>query len=129
MERCEGRRVRPAGSPGPARGSHHRGDVRIGRPAGKEATCPDEVASDVARLNAGLCPGVRLDMRETGVLELSTMGGGRSTSAYPLAREVAARRRYHALAGCLAECAMLLGLGTGVYRIERLAPGGFRDSC
>jgi hypothetical protein len=104
----------------------------------------------VARLNAALRPGIRFDVKEaatpsegsgrralsggaatprTGVLELSSSWGARSRAACPLASEVAPRRRHHALAGCLAECAMLLGLGTGVYRVRGGAQAGLPDSC
>jgi hypothetical protein len=71
----------------------------------------------VARLNARLHPSLVFALEPdlvTMVVELAD--GGRREVRCPLSLPRGRRRRLHALAHCFAECAMAIGLGTGVYR-------------
>jgi hypothetical protein len=58
-----------------------------------------------------------------GVLIARLADGMERRAASPLAPASSRRARLLLLSGCLAECAMSLGLGTAVYR-RRPAPGG-----
>ena len=50
-----------------------------------------------------------------GTLTVATPGGAKRTTASVVAGGWSRRGRLLAIAGCLAECAMTLGLGAGVY--------------
>ncbi len=101
----------------------------------------ESFAADVAQLNALLGVGISFELTSFGVAIEGAVGqqrrGGASPSALRVAsgvlilgeggtvRRVASRPvalsrrrrdRFLALASCLAECAMDLGLGIGVYR-------------
>ena len=52
----------------------------------------------------------------SGVLTYRPSDGRIAVASFPVACTSARRRLLHSLAGSLAECAMDLGLGTGVYR-------------
>jgi hypothetical protein len=55
-----------------------------------------------------------------GVLMCGSLAGRCLSAAFPVDRTVAGRACLHSLAGSLAECAMSLGLGAGIFR---RAPG------
>jgi hypothetical protein len=54
--------------------------------------------------------------RASGVLELETPSGTRARASCPVTMRASRRAALHSLAACLAECAMSLGVGTGIYR-------------
>jgi hypothetical protein len=89
-------------------------------------------ADDVDRLNGALAanvrfqvvrpasgstaPGARRPDGAAGVLVARLADGRERRAASPLAGASSRRARLLLLSGCLAECAMSLGLGTAVYR-------------
>ncbi len=79
-----------------------------------------EFREDVERLNGNLRPDLRFavvaDGTVTGVLVVEFAGGRRRRADHPVLIAGERRRRLHSLAASLAECAMSLGLGTGIYR-------------
>jgi hypothetical protein len=100
--RCRGRRRRSGGGPGGADGD-------------PMAESPER--ADIARLNAGLDPRLTFSVlmgRGRMVVELAD--GGRRAVDRPILTTRRLRHRLHAVAACFAECAMELGIGTGVYR-------------
>lgn len=110
-----------------------------------EGTSLSGVHEDIELLNALLRPDVRFRvsgdrtagvapsvpgargaathaLTQTGILEISTSRGLRVAARIPLLIERHERRRRHILAGCLAECAMQIGLGMGVYGRRETPP-------
>lgn len=102
------------------------------------------VAADLARLNRALAVNLRFGVAspnsvvgevsarrsgrraeegpaEAGILEMELSGGATRRAIHLIAANSPHRRHLHLLAACLAECAMELGLGTGIYRTERAA--------
>ncbi len=75
---------------------------------------------DVERLTGSLRPDLRFavvaDGTVTGVLVVEFAGGRRRRADHPVLIAGERRRRLHSLAASIAECAMSLGLGTGIYR-------------
>jgi len=79
--------------------------------------------ADLARLNSALAAGIRFALEPTlepastlrGVLT-HLVSGGRRSASFPVSCSAVRRQLLHSLARSLAECAMVLGLGAGVYR-------------
>jgi len=116
--------------------------------ADEMATQPS-LGSDVLRLNAGLgsefsfhlrrvsaparrrAGGLRERRRLTptqaaGVLTVATTRSTRESAAFPVRMGGRRRERLLALARCLAECAMDLGMGTAIYKKGRERSGDSR---
>ncbi len=60
-----------------------------------------------------------------GVLMHGASGGRQRSAWFPVVCSRARRKLLHSLAGSLAECAMALGLGAGIYRGSPAARGSF----
>ncbi len=86
---------------------------------------------DVERVNSLLREDLRFDVEggagtggvghpsrapATGTLIVELGDGSRLAASHPVSTSASARRRFHSLAGALAECAMTLGLGAAIYR-------------
>ena len=92
---------------------------------------------DLSRLNSLLEVGLRfeLDTGETrgagtgsGILVCESSRGTRQTARYPVMLSGERRKLLNSLSRSLAECAMALGLGAGVYS-ERTLTGADRSGC
>ena len=99
----------------------------VGRHVGGGSIDPD----DLARLNSLLVADIRFAVepaREpastaSGVLTHRVSGRRQRSASFPVICSAVRRQLLHSLAGSLAECAMTLGLGAGVYRGSRATPG------
>jgi hypothetical protein len=80
--------------------------------------------ADLARLNALLVANIRFAVEPTpeaastatGVLTHRISCRRQMSASFPVVCSAVRRQLLHSLAGSLAECAMILGLGAGVYR-------------
>lgn len=143
----------PNQTPAPCR-PQKRGGAMTGRVSCRrgDAVLP----GDIARLNDRLGPGARFVVNTvppqcgsttrsdrdgapvvpralgagrhaSGVLELTTVRGSPVRASHPVTMGAPRRRVLHSLAACLAECAMSLGIGTGVYRTGAAGVASLRD--
>jgi len=62
----------------------------------------------------------------TGVLTVATSGSTHESAPFPVCTEGRRRERLLALARCLAECAMDLGMGAAIYKKGRVCSGDLR---
>lgn len=128
--------VNPAESDGHAmRGATaaHRcpGRAARARPVGRHISGGPIDPADLARLNSLLVADIRFAVEPTrepastarGVLTHRVSGRRERSASFPVICFAVRRQLLHSLAGSLAECAMTLGLGAGVYRESRAAPG------
>lgn len=86
----------------------------------------DALRRDIARINARLRDGLSVALARSDavgragveglVLFVELPDGGRRSAWRPLGLGRRGRRRRLALAACIAECAMSVGLGAGIYR-------------
>jgi len=101
------------------------------RPVGRHVGGGPIDPADLARLNSILVSDIRFAVEPTreqastarGVLTHRVFGRRHRSASFPVICSAVRRQLLHSLAGSLAECAMTLGLGAGVYRGSRAADG------
>ena len=90
---------------------------------------------DLVRLNSLLNADLRFEVDSieprgggtaSGILVCQSSRGFQRTATYPVMFSRRRRKLLHSLCGSLAECAMALGLGAGVYCERALTGGAYR---
>ncbi len=116
---------------GPTAAHRCPGRAARARPVGRHVGGGPIDPADLARLNSLLVAGIRFAVESTrepastarGVLTHRASGRRQRSASFPVICSAVRRQLLHSLARSLAECAMTLGLGAGVYRGSRATPG------
>ena len=101
------------------------------RSGGRHVAAGPVDPTDLVRLNSLLAVNIRFAVEPTlqpastvrGVLTHRVSGKRQRSASFPVICSAVRRQLLHSLAGSLAECAMTLGLGAGVYRGSSVAGG------